>query len=435
MLEFNKDILEKIHHTLSPIDQLVLSKNMRWEGDKILSGSMSEDEFKNEYSRLKECKSRRFDSVSTTAEIKNGEIKVRITVKKFYAYLKGGKRRISKKVVHFLYTLKPTGRLYLSKKDGKRTGIRTIRSDSFTGRNSVQFVADIPAMRFNIVRDLVNIFFKVDWIKDLKVSYSLEDMVKSKCSIKYFMKHRYGKVFPKIFLYRYSECIDNYSTDDLETISKYLKDDRSLDYFSRGMFSIYFTERYGVTKQTADDYIRICDDLAIIPKIRFENKEHLNNEHVRLSLERDVRQFTLKVPDWVPEVIEGDNHKFDLITTGEELFKEGIAMSHCVNSYGSRVEKLESLIYRGTYMDQRVTMEICPNWNSKHKYLLGQVQKKANKPISAKANLSLIIDNLEIKDPRMNKQEDAILDGDDLPFLNGEIQAGPGILNYIRQQA
>ena len=340
--------------------------------------------FSDHIERIKNCSLGQFLSWSTTSYYNKKVFKISHKQKHFKAVLVKGKRMITRKELYVSLTMNlETGRMMYYQQNGKYKTIRNfISTSTFTGANLKHlFVSNTAVLVFKTIDLMVG---DVKWIKGLMMPLTLEDIVKTDGNPKSYMLRRFKKNVP--FPYLYHNCkwlVENYSYSELFTILQFVNLEKSISGYQYGkedfnVLSDYWIARYNINGISASDYYNMCRDLAIKPQLKFENKAHFENNHIRIALKYKVRDITFNIPKGIPDIIINGQMKLKLIKTGLDLYKEGVLMSHCVNTYANDVEDNKSFIYKGYIKNTRITLELKQNKiiNKRYLYCLSQVKGK-----------------------------------------------------------
>lgn len=340
-----------------------------WYDEERKSFKTSEhtaDQFADKFNDVKLCLSKEFSSWNTVGYYNDKSLKIIHKEKIFKAFLNKGKRYISHSLVRVSLTMDlKTGRIHYYYSSGKYKIVRNYIAKRTQGNNEHRFL--LAANTYQVMGNICKILLgDIIWLKDIQATYTFEDIVACNGSPKLFILRRFKKNIPLIFLYH--DCpwiIKNYDFKDLFTISQFIKN-KVGSLYSTGeayLLSTYWVNRYDIGVIEAGDYYNICRSLAVLPRIRFENKAHFLNNHIKLALTVKVKHINFVIPDKIPLKIENDFLNLKLIQTGVGLYKEGVEMNHCVNTYANDIESQHCFIYKGTVLDKRVTIEVKKDFN------------------------------------------------------------------------
>lgn len=389
---------------LCPFDKKKFDKNMKIVDGKLLSSDDSQEEFTVGLKKVYEEASAESFSYSISASYNDDKMRCAVRKTSFRAFLVNGTRVVRREQSFLSWTLRlDTGRLILSMRRNKRSIVRTITSKFNPFARGKSLENEFNTMIFGgsyltFMKSLVKMFYDVVWIDNVQVQFSLEDIHVTRCNVKEFMKRRYKKVFDPLFL-----CVNNYyipvhfNESELNTISHYVsgeinkvlensKEEKSWGHSVHDWLSRYYQIRYGVADNVSSDYINSCGIVKIKPRVHFENKAHFDNNHIKLAMKMSARDVVFDIPEFIPTKIFSDGVEASIIKDGIELYREGLEMRHCVNTYANKVIMNQSFIYKGTHNGQRITIEIAEvnslvsDPDKDTEYRLSQVSRKANAP-------------------------------------------------------
>lgn len=286
-----------------------------------------------------------------------------------------------------------TGSIYKnSLGKGKGFPIKSIKSLTYSNISDILFLLIIYFNKnkgVNIFKDIkreFELFNSIEHLKFLNISFDRLGKFDTKRDIlKEIMKKDYIETpnnINRLTLrqgFYFLKNLKNIEEKDQIKLFDFIKSSKHTD---DDIFLNYFLEKIGLEKGTnsreniISDYIWLSLELGSKINLNIRSLKRIEQEHNKLLFEYRLVAYkgikmqvskkydTLKLPS-----------KFIRLNNSEEMIKEAIAQSHCVDTYIDRVNKGRCVIYTTTFEDKKYTIEITKQRN---KFLIKQVLGKFN---------------------------------------------------------